>query len=110
VLAVSRRIIVKDPHPISEVIGSVTFGSSLFSLKRGLLATLDAARSETPAALVAAFAAIMEIEAAKAALVAGYLVERVVLAALQVAWYEETQQRVPHSCQRTLAVYKEDAR
>lgn len=72
----SRRIIVKDPHPISEVIGSVKVGETSYDLKRGLLATLDAAR-----AAGASF---------------------VTLATIQVAWYEETQHRVPASCQKTL--------
>lgn len=107
----TKRIIVPNPHPLTDTVGSISFGAgNLFNIKRGLVATLDAARAETPAALVNAFGSIMGVEPEQAKRVPGEKVELVVLASMQVAWYEETQHRVPASCQRTLAKAKEAAR
>jgi hypothetical protein len=75
---VTKRIIVPDKHPISEVIGACTVNGIKYELKRGLLATLDAAR-RTGAGLP-------------------------ILAEIQVTWYEETQGKVPASCLKTLAL------
>lgn len=107
----TKRITVPNPHPLTETIGSISFGAgNVFSIKRGLVATLDAARAETPAALVNAFGSIMGVELDQVKRLPGARVELVVLAAVQVAWYEETTSAVPASCQRTLAKAKEAAR
>lgn len=79
----TKRIIVADPHPISEVIGTCTVDGTEYELRRGLLATLDAARQRDAS--------------------------QVVLATLQVAWYEQMHRTVPASCRRTLARAKEAA-
>ena len=79
----TKRLIVAEPHPISEVIGACTVDGTEYELRRGLLSTLDAARKRD----------------------AGL----VVLATLQVAWYEQSQRTVPASCQKTLALAKEAA-
>jgi len=101
---VTKRLIVTEPHPISEVIGAVTFGTVTFDLKRGLLATLDAARVHIADDFVTAAQALAGL-----GVVVGS-VERLVLAAIQAAWYEETQGKVPASCQKTLALAREAAR
>jgi hypothetical protein len=77
-------LIVAEPHPISEVIGACTVEGTEYELRRGLLSTLDAARKRD----------------------AGL----VVLATLQVAWYEKIYGKAPASCQKTLALAKEAAR
>lgn len=106
----SHRVKYVNPRPLTDVIGSVTFGATSFTLKRGLLATLDGVRAETPAAIVAGCAGVLEIEAERARLIPGDTAEFVVLAAAQVAWYEETQGRVPVSCAKTLEKAKAAAR
>jgi hypothetical protein len=92
---VTRRITVPDPHPISEVIGSITFDGVAYEIKRGLLATLDAARARaTKGDGVGAWTKAYQ---------------RVVIAAVQVAWYETQHKDVPVSCQRTLTKAREAA-
>lgn len=109
-LALSRnRIAVHNPHPLTEVIGAVRLGPVAFELRRGLVATLDAARKAPQAQLIDAFKAVMEVETLPPRLNDDAL-ELVVLAAVQVAFYEETAGAVPASCQRTLAKAKEAAR
>lgn len=84
----TRRIAVPNPHPITEVVGSVTVDGVAYDLKRGLLATLDAARSR----------AVEGDGLGK--WTKAY--QRVVLATVQVAWHQELNGHVPISCQRTL--------
>lgn len=80
----SHRVRYVNPFPLTDVVGSVTFDGTAFELRRGLLATLDAARAVGAS--------------------------RLALATLQVAWYTETQGGVvPASCQRTLERAKAEA-
>lgn len=72
----SHRVKYVNPHPLTDIVGSVTFDGATFDLCRGLSATLDTARLDGATHLE--------------------------LATLQVAWYTETQGKVPASCQRTL--------